>query len=266
VDPINDNSEFIEIFNNSKNNIEIGGWKIEDQNNNIFSIVNRSFILNPNQYFIIASDSSIYNNYHWLDTEENISVLSISSLNLPNGGKKIYLKNLWNNVLDSINYSSDWHNSAVTETKNVSLELINPKLNRDNGNNWSSSVSEFGATPGLENSINVNNIASEAKLIISPNPFSPDNDGFEDYTFINYNLTQPISQIRIRVYDSKGRFVRSIVNNQITGSKGTILFDGLDENKNPLKIGIYIILFEAINTNNRIIEAFKEVVVVARKL
>lgn len=265
-DPINDNSEFIEIFNNSNNNIEIGGWKIEDQSKNILSIVNRSFILNPNQYFIIAADSSIYNNYHWLDTEKNISVLSISSLNLPNDGKKIYLKNLWNNVLDSINYSSDWHNSALTETKNVSLELINPKLNRDKGNNWSSSVSEFDATPGLENSINVDNIASEARLIISPNPFSPDNDGFEDYTFINYNLTQPISQIRIRVYDSKGRFVRSIVNNQIAGSKGTILFDGLDENKNPLKIGIYIILFEAINTNNRIIEAFKEVVVVARKL
>ncbi len=32
-----------------------------------------------------------------------------------------------------------------------------------------------------------------------------------------YNLTKPISQVRIRIFDSKGRKVRSIANNELVG-------------------------------------------------
>jgi len=158
------------------------------------------------------------------------------------------------------------HNSALLQTKNISLELINNNLSRANSNNWSSSVSEFGATPGKENSIKIDNTITKSKLDITPNPFSPDNDGFEDFSFINYNLTEPISQIRIRIYDSKGRLVRKLIENQLVGQKGTIIFDGLNKNQKPLKIGIYIILFEAINGNNATVEVIKDVVVVAGKL
>ena len=107
---------------------------------------------------------------------------------------------------------------------------------------------------------------AKAKFTISPNPFSPDNDGFEDYTFINYQLSQPVSQIRLRIFDSRGRHVRTIANHQAVGSKGTITFDGLDKSGNPLKIGIYIILFEAVNDRNKTTDIIKEVVVIARKL
>jgi hypothetical protein len=264
--PSETNSEFLEIFNRSEKLIEIGGWKIEDTKGEYYYISNNSFSFKPNNYFVIAADSSILENYTWLGENENITILNLSSLNLTNAGKKLYLKDIRNNIIDSLEYSETWHNSALTETKNISLEIINHNLSRNNGSNWSSSVNEFGASPGLQNSINVENLTTKAKLEIVPNPFSPDNDGFEDFTHINYNLTQPVSQIRVRIYDSKGRFIRSLVNNRPTGSKGTIIFDGLDRDKNPLRIGIYIILLEAINSNNNIVEVVKEVVVVARKL
>ncbi len=83
------------------------------------------------------------------------------------------------NIIDS------WHNSSQLETKNISIELINFNLQRNKGSNWSSCVSGFGATPGQDNSIDVKNVVSKAKLEITPNPFSPDNDGFEDFSFIN---------------------------------------------------------------------------------
>ena len=264
--PSETNSEFLEIFNHSEKQIEIGGWKVEDEEGQSLILLNRGFHLMPNDYYVIAADSLIFENYNWLEGNENISVLNLSTLNLTNAGKKLYLKDVRNNIIDSLEYSEAWHNSALTETKNISLEIINHNLSRNNGSNWSSSVSEFGASPGLQNSINVENLATKAKLEIIPNPFSPDNDGFEDFTHINYNLTQPISQIRVRIYDSKGRFIRSLANNQPSGSNGTIIFDGLDRDKNPLRIGIYIILLEAINSNNNIVEVIKEVVVIARKL
>ncbi|MCW8848625.1 MAG: gliding motility-associated C-terminal domain-containing protein, partial [Melioribacteraceae bacterium] len=166
----------------------------------------------------------------------------------------------------SIKYLDSWHNSSQLETKNISIELINFNLQRSIGSNWSSCVNGFGATPGQDNSIDVKNVVSKAKLEITPNPFSPDNDGFEDFSFINYNLTKPISQVRIRIFDSKGRKVRSIANNELVGSTGTIIFDGLDENNHQLKMGIYIVLFEAVNIENVVVDVIKEVVVVARKL
>ena len=201
-----------------------------------------------------------------MSTSEKSSVLNISSLGVTNSGKRLHLKDIKGNTIDSIFYSEKWHNPNFIETKNISLELINLKTNRTLGDNWSSSVSKDGATPGKLNSINVETLASSTKLKISPNPFSPDNDGFEDFTIINYNLTQPTAQIRVRVFDSKGRLVRTIESNTPSGAKGSIIFDGLDENNRPLKMGIYIILFEAVNSNNAAIETIKEVVVVARKL
>lgn len=265
-EPSEMNSEFLEFYNNSDEQIEIGGWSISDEKERLFTISSIQNNLKANSFFIVSSDSLILNNYPWLNSDKELEILNTTSLNLNNTEKLLYLKDVKNNIIDSLHYFNSWHNKSLLETKDVSLELINFNLDRNRSGNWSSSVAEKGATPGKENSINVENIVSKAKIEITPNPFSPDNDGFEDFSFINYNLTQPISQIRIRVYDSKGRLVRTITNNQLVGNKGTILFDGLNERKNPLSMGIYIILFEAVNSNNVVVEVLKEVVVVARKL
>ena len=110
------------------------------------------------------------------------------------------------------------------------------------------------------------NLNGEKNISVNPNPFSPDNDGFEDFTIINYNLTQTISQVRIKIFDSKGRSVRTLLNNQASGQNGSVIFDGLDEEGKALRIGIYIIFLEALNDNSGVVETLKTVVVVARKL
>ncbi len=263
-DPNEDNSEYIEIINTTEDPIELGGWKIKIDENQ-YSLSEYSFIFNKKSYFVISSDSSIYNNYSWLQDYENLKIKNVNSLGLTNSGKTIYVIDNKNEIIDSVFYSDSWHNSAFENVKNISLELINVELDRTKSNNWSSSVSSFGGTPGRQNSIFIDKKITKTKLNISPNPFSPDNDGFEDFTIISFNLEEPISQIRIRIFDSRGRIVRNLSNNLSVGSSGEIIFDGLDERKNPLKIGIYIVLFEAVNSRNAVIETLKEVVVVARK-
>jgi len=265
-EPDSTNCEFIELFNNSQETIELGGWQIEDQDGNYFYISKISKMLPPKDYYIISADSSILRNYFQLNNFDNISIKNKSSLNLSNSGELLYLKDFRRKTIDSVNYKSKWHNASLVNTKNISLELINPKLKRNTANNWSSSVNKDGATPGKQNSIFVEKLISKSKINISPNPFSPDNDGFEDFTFINYKLTQPVAQIRIKIYDSKGRLVRTLTNNISSGSEGTITFDGLDDNKNPLRVGIYIVFFEAVNSSNSVVETIKTTLVIAKKL
>ncbi|MGH2575715.1 MAG: gliding motility-associated C-terminal domain-containing protein, partial [Ignavibacteria bacterium] len=121
-------------------------------------------------------------------------------------------------------------------------------------------------SPGLRNSIFTQVLPSSSEISISPNPFSPDGDGFEDFTIINYKLTSYFSQLRVKIFDIKGRLLRTLLNNQTSGSNGSIVFDGLDDEKQKLRLGIYIVFLEALDNQKGTVEKLKSTVVVAAKL
>ena len=264
-DPETTNSEYIEFYNLSSDSVNVGGWKFEDENGNAFSLSETSFVVAPKDYFVLIADSSVLGTYNLFEYT-NKNIIDESSLGLVNSGELILLKDVRGNVIDSIFYSNDWNNKNIASTQNKSLERINPILNGNDPLNWSTCVNSIGGTPGNQNSIFAENLNEEKNISVNPNPFSPDNDGFEDFTVINYNLTQATAQVRIKIFDSKGRLVRTLLNNQASGQSGSVIFDGLDDENKALRIGIYIIFLEALNDNSGIVETLKTVVVVARKL
>lgn len=265
-DPADENSEFIEFYNTSNYDIQLGGWTFEDESGNIYSISQKMFLMGAGKYFVFAADSTIFNYYSWLTNGDDVIVSVDGVFSLANTGEKIKVADVFGNVIDSVDYSEEWHNPNIYETKNKSLERLNQLIDSNDPSNWSTSVSPHGATPAERNSIHTEDISGNSKVSISPNPFSPDNDGFEDFTIISYSLTQPVAQMRIKVYDSKGRLVRNIYSNQPGGSSGSVIFDGLNDSGNPLKIGIYILFIEALNDQSGIVESIKEAIVVARRL
>ncbi|MCW8805334.1 MAG: lamin tail domain-containing protein, partial [Ignavibacteriaceae bacterium] len=264
-DPAEDNSEFIEFLNLSGDSVNVGGWEIVDENGNKFKLSTIPLLVPANSYFLLAADSlAIYK--YGLDESILKTIVGVTSLGLVNIGEQILLKDVKGNTIDSVWYSDKWQNDNFISTKNISLERINPNLGSNDANNWSSSVKPIGATPGEQNSIYTINTNTASNISVSPNPFSPDNDGYEDFTIINYNLTQATSQVQIKIYDSKGRLVRTLSNNMASGSSGSVIFDGIGDDGQALRIGIYIIFLEAINEGVGVVESMKTVVVVARKL
>ncbi|PJB01264.1 MAG: hypothetical protein CO127_04690, partial [Ignavibacteria bacterium CG_4_9_14_3_um_filter_36_18] len=241
----------------------LGGWKIYT-NDDIYKITSVPFMLPPKKYFVFAADSIIIGKYK-LQSALN-SIAGISDFGLSAAGEVIIVKDIFSNVIDSIYYSDKWHNKNFLVTKNRSLERIAIEVNSNNPSNWSSCVSDIGGTPGNENSIFAASVSASSGILVSPNPFSPDNDGFEDHTIINYSLNQIVSQVRLKVFDSKGRIVRTLLNNYTSGSKGSLIFDGRDDEGNALRMGIYIIFMEALNETNGVVQTLKTTVVIARKL
>ncbi|MBM4172197.1 MAG: hypothetical protein FJ214_10045, partial [Ignavibacteria bacterium] len=263
-DPATGNSEFVEFLNYSNDSLQLGGTVLHfgtDKKVKISSVYN---LLAPNKYFVLASDSTIYNNYFAFSSNRNDVGLN-SSLSLSNDGGKLVVKDARGITLDSLYYSPNWHNKNIVTSKNKSLERINPTLNSNDKGNWNTSVSNEGATPLQANSIFTATVISKSKATILPNPFSPDGDGFEDFATINFSLKQQLAQARIKVFNSQGRQVRTIVNNFPSGPNNSIIFDGLDESGKPLRIGIYILLIEIV-TNSGDMEVIKLPVVIARKL
>ena len=264
-DPAVDNSEYLEFYNTTEDSIQIGGMEVKIGSSYKFKLATSFLKLPPKDYFVLAADSSIFKNYLWLKNESKTRVAGSSSFGLSNEGALIVLKDMRGDTLDSLFYSPAWHNKNIITTKNKSLERLNPVLNSNNKSNWNTSVNEAGGSPGKQNSIFTQNPVHESKVTISPNPFSPDNDGFEDFTIINFDLAQALAQVRIKVFDSQGRLVRTLAENRPSASKNSIIFDGLDESGRPLRIGIYILLIETV-TDSGAAETIKAPIVVARKL
>ncbi len=99
-----------------------------------------------------------------------------------------------------------------------------------------------------------------------PDPFSPDNDGIDDVTVISGSLPELRSAIRVRIFDMRGRLTRTLKENQFSGSRFNLVWDGMDDLGRPARIGIYLIFLEEINASQGILRELKCSVVLAQKL
>lgn len=261
-DPEDYNSEFIELYNKSNKNIDLTGWTFERSKKYKYNLTTNKVILLPNEYFLIASDSNFLNIYNTFEKKYSVSNKSFILLNTKDD-LRIY--DAKNNIIDSVFYDKQFHNPNFVNTKNRSLEKINYNLSGYLSTNWSSSTVNMGATPLEKNSIFLEDKQINEELVLSPNPFSPDNDGFEDYLSINYKLNSSSNQISIKIFNRVGRLVKTLLNNYSSGSENSIIFDGRDDNGDYLNTGVYIMLFEAyLNDTQKNVSIKKPFVVVKR--
>ncbi|MBS1550640.1 MAG: lamin tail domain-containing protein [Bacteroidetes bacterium] len=265
-DPLTNQSEWIEIYNSSGQSVNLKNWKYKETSTTV-TLSSTDLMMNPGDYFILAHDTSIYNNFGYLRTlQSNQHIKFTSSMSLTNTGETITITDSLNNTIDAVSYDPDWNNPNLSDTKGISLERINPGLASNDRSNWSSCAKPEGGTPGFVNSIYTQNITSTSAVTISPNPFSPDGDGYEDFALIKYKLNVPFAQMRVKVYDIKGRLVKTLANNAVTGSEGTIIFNGFDDANQKLRVGIYILIIEAVDDTGGTIDKIKSPIVIATKL
>jgi len=263
-EPSAGNAEFVEIINTSLASVNLTGVSLSDNNGDRFYFTDFSASLPANEYYVLASDSNIISRFLIENFSGKLKISGTSELSLTNTGKKLFILDIAGNIIDSLQYSPKWHNPQINSLKDRSLEKISPATisSRDT---WTSSVASYGGTPLKQNSVYTKPASQKGSLTFSPNPFSPDNDGFEDFMMISYNLNTPAAEIHIKIFDSKGRLRRSFYPGFLPGNSGGIIYDGLDDNQNPLPMGIYIMLFEAAGSNG-VKTAYKQVFVVARRL
>jgi len=188
------------------------------------------------------------------------------NLNLNNDGDDLVLKDASGRVIDSVAYSPAWHNPGVVDPTGRSLEKIRPLGSSNDSRNWSTCAHHVGGTPGRQNSIYTATVAVSARLTITPNPFSPDGDGREDFSLIQYEVPLQVSMVSVRIFDVKGRLVRRLANNEPSGAKGSVFWDGRDDERRKARIGLYIVLLEAIDDRGGVLETAKGVVVLAARL
>ena len=257
--PLPGEAEWIEVYNPGRKSINIQGWKIADKNKPEGAVITGDYyIIFPNDYVVIRSNSGLFF-YSEAGTNEIIMESGFPKLN--NDGDDIILRDNEGVVIDSVHYSEKWGGE-----KGASLERINPFLNSNDKDNWGTNVTGKGGSAGKENSIYTVAASNSVSIIVSPNPFSPDGDGIDDAAIIGYSLPFEYGTIRLEIYDAAGRLVRSLLNNENTGSSRSVNWDGKNNEGRILPVGIYILYLEAMKTGKGIKVSKKAAVVLAGQL
>jgi hypothetical protein len=230
--------------------------------------------LSANAYLVIHADTaSLFQNsristFFGVDESVNFLLVDRTSLSLSNNDDAIFIRDSTGATIDSVYFEESWHNANIEDTRGIALERINPTANSNVSFNWGSSTNTLGGTPGLQNTIFQESpeLTEDEIVLLEPNPFSPDGDGFEDVLQISYSLDQPDYLLRVRIFDRYGHMIREVVNNFQAGFEGSISWDGFDRFDKPARIGIYIVLVEAYSSANGASRTFKKTAVVARRL
>ena len=181
---------------------------------------------------------------------------------LSNSGDSVVLR-VGTTVIDSVVYDPVWHRPELDGATGIALERRDLAGPSNDASNWSSSLDERGGTPSAANTVDVaDGGAPDGTGIEATSPFAPD-DG--EAARIAYTLSAEASLVRVRIYDSGGRFVRELEPGRLSGRKGSLLWDGRGESGERLRVGYYVVLVETVDAQGGTTERYTATVVLARR-
>ncbi|MFY0651422.1 MAG: lamin tail domain-containing protein [Cyclobacteriaceae bacterium] len=240
--------DFVEVYNKSQKAINLKSWQLANYNSsgNIAGkvITSDDLIFESGQFLVFTSDPIILKaDYPSGDESTFVEVQSLPSF--PDSEGSVILLDSLSVMIDSFDYSADYHFNLLDDVDGISLERISFDGSSNDPNNWKSAASTAGfATPGLMNSQYLSDQATSGTLTIEPKVFVPDNTGMNDFTTIRYDLNSIGNFANINIYDSGGRLVRTVVQGGSLSSSGFFTWDGTDNSGSLARAGYYAIYFE----------------------
>jgi len=269
--PEDDGVDYVEIYNNSNSFFDLSKLRIANffefggslNPENIKTISEETLIIKPSAYLILTTDSAKVKAQYSCEKPYNfIEIESMPTLSNDSGTICI-IHQSQNQMIDAFAYSEDMHFSLLEGADGVSLERLAPNAETQNSNNWHSAASTVGfGTPTYKNSQELIT-QSIGEININPKSFTPNNDGYKDIASINWNFSENNLMATIKIFDSEGRVIKNILNNEMIGNSGNTTWDGTSEEGLQLNTGMYIVWMEVFSDNGNA-ERFKEVIVLSR--
>ena len=269
--PKEEGVDYVELFNNSNSYFDLSKLRIANffefgfQNyaDNPKIITEEVTLFPPKSYIVLTSDSAkVKQQYYCKNSYNFIELTSMPTLSNDSGTICIVHQSL-NQIIDAFSYSENMHFSLLETDEGVSLERLDPNTVTQNSGNWHSAASTAGfGTPTYKNSQEFI-LQSIGEINIDPKSFTPNNDGYQDVCSINWSFNTNNLMATIKAFDSEGRFVKTLLNNEMIANSGSFIWDGTSENHFQLNTGMYIVWMEVFSENGNV-NQFKEVVVLSR--
>ena len=271
--PWTNGEDYVELYNRSDKIIDLSSLKIGSIKKNppnpidtsIYSIIANQKILLPDEYMVLTvSPDAVKSQYHTNNKNAFIKVDPFPTFNNDKG--HVIIQSIGNVLIDSFSYSEELQFPLLGNYDGVALERINSDISVSDNSNWHSASERVGfGTPGYRNSQFVPNTEVEENIVIEPEIFSPDNDGYDDIINIKYKFDTPGYVMSITIYNANGYQIRKLVNNEYVGTTGSFSWDGIQDNNSKAPIGIYIFYISIFDEMGNV-KKYKKTGVLATKL
>ncbi|MEX2605467.1 MAG: CotH kinase family protein, partial [Gracilimonas sp.] len=224
-----DPQDWIELFNPNDFAVNLSGWIVKDEDDNHEFIIPENTIIAEEGYLVVAQNlNDFVAMYGTLEP-----VVGNLGFGLGGGGDQVRIFDLSGVMVDSVEYDdvAPWPFEA--DGNGYSLELNDPFLDNELGENWDASLQYMG-TPTTKNGIITSNeLENEIPTSISlnqnyPNPFNPT-------TVISFQLNEN-SEVSLQVFDMLGRRVATLID----GERRSAGVHQVSFDANNLASGMYI--------------------------
>lgn len=270
--PLTGSNDFVELYNRSNKIINLEDLRLgairqtipNPADTSLREIISSTSLMLPQTYVLLTTDTAgITQFYHCPSTENFIAMSSFPTY--ANEAGTVLLVNKSMEIIDQFSYTEKMHFPLLNYVKGVSLERISPERPASDLTNWHSASETAGfATPGYQNSMFVQDVASTTTLETDPEIFSPDGDGYADVTSIRYLFEEAGNTLNIHIFNASGLKVRHLLKSMLVSQEGAVSWDGLDDQARKLPSGIYIIHAEIFRLDGTV-EHLKKAVVMATR-
>ncbi|MCZ2355161.1 MAG: lamin tail domain-containing protein [Bacteroidia bacterium] len=261
----------VELYNNSSKIISLFNWSLAKGDAITDSIIspkklsNSDLIIRPGKYLCFSKDTAWTRS--WFLPPDTAQFARAELPTYSDSKDKVYLLSADNQIIDKLNYTNSMHFGDLLNKRGVALERLDYSRPTNMSGNWFSASADvnFG-TPGYRNSQKKPDNQSNTEVSLSPEVFSPDEDGFNDFLAIQLNFPTPGTVISIQIFDAEGRKIRKLANSVTISYEGEqVLWDGTDETGRKLSVGSYIFLVSAHNPTDGFHKEYKLTAVLAGK-
>jgi hypothetical protein len=259
--------DFVEVYNNSSKFINLKDFSLANINEghveNTRVISTADLLLKPEAYLVFTEDGDVLKGEYIAAHEENFyEVNYLPSFN--DDGGSVALVDNEGKIVDQFEYTKDMHSPFIKDEEGVSLERIAFGEPTYLTQNWKSASTTVGyATPGYLNSNSRTETISDESVKVNPEIFIPIG-GHPDFTTINYNFAQGGYVANIKIYDTQGRTIKELADNEVLGTEGFFRWDGDQNDGTKARVGYYVVAFDVFNDEG-FVKTFRERVVIATK-
>jgi hypothetical protein len=269
--PRGNGSEFTEIYNRSSKYLELKGFKLckaDSATQTLTSIKETtlySLILQPSRYLVFTDDvSNVSSEYPGGDLRNYLEIPS--NIDVSNSGGTVAITNASYDILDVFSFDESWHYSVLKNPDGISLERINPDQPTQWRSNWNSAAATVNyGTPTYRNSQFLVAPPDDDALVLYPEIFSPDNDGYNDVLLITFDLDKGGYLATVQIYDEAGRLVSTLARNLLLPPQATLSWNGQDMQGVKCRVGYYIVVAELFHEDGSR-RRFKKSAVLASRL
>jgi hypothetical protein len=260
---------FVELINRSNKFIDLQGWQIgnlkpDGSTVDADLLATGPLVLAPGQLLAFSTSTATITS-QYPSSSDAANLVQLSSLPTFPDASTALLYDSKGLEIDRFVYSKALHLSLLSTQEGVSLERIRTS-GPTNGSNFHSAAGAVGyATPGRPNSQAQDEVGGNQELAITPEVFTPDDDGQQDFATLNYHLDAPGYAATITVYDALGRLTRRLVRNETLPTTGFVQWDGIDDRGHKAAVGYYILLVELFRPSGGEKREFKKTVVLGAR-